>query len=237
MAKAALVTGGAKRIGRTIALTLASMSYDIALHYWTSVEEAEATAAEITQRGVRCSTFKCDLAQEEELLLLLPRVLKEFPELEILVNNASVFEKAQIAESEPDFFNRQMAINFKAPFFLSRDFARNCKKGHIINLLDARISKNDFNYTVYILSKKALAELTKISAREFAPGIRVNAIAPGMILSPQGKPEKYLEKMALKIPLKRKGELDNVSESVRFLLNNEFLTGQFIYVDGGENLE
>ncbi|HUU26853.1 MAG TPA: SDR family oxidoreductase [archaeon] len=237
MSKAALITGGAKRIGKKLALALASRSYDIALHFNSSVSEAQETASQIREYGVKCTTFRCDLAVEEELLSLIPRAVEEFPELEILINNASIFQKGTILESEPVFFDRHLAINFKAPYFLSRDFARVCKQGQIINILDTRIARNDFSYAVYTLSKKALSELTKISAREFAPGIRVNGIAPGIILPPPDKSEDYLDKLAARIPLRKKGDLDSVIESLNFLLLNKFVTGQFIYVDGGENLE
>lgn len=237
MAKAALVTGGAKRIGRSIALALAEESYDIALHYGTSAAEAEKTAGEIRKLGVECVTFRCNLAEEQEVLSLLPRVAGKMPGLEILVNNASIFQKGKIADTEPEFFRRHLAINFTAPYFLSRDFARICKKGLIINLLDTRIAGNDFNYAIYTITKKALAELTKISAREFAPDIRVNAIAPGIILPPPGGDRQSFEKMALKIPLKKTGEPDYVVQCVKFILKNDFLTGQLIYLDGGENLE
>lgn len=237
MAKAALVTGGAKRIGRSIALALAEESYDIALHYGTSAAEAEKTAGEIRQLGVECATFRCDLADEQEVLCLLPRVVEKMPGLEILVNNASIFEKGKIVDTEPDFYRQHVAINFTAPYFLSRDFARICKKGQIINLLDTRVTSSDFNYAIYTITKKALAELTKISAREFAPDIRVNAIAPGIILPPPGGDRHSFEKMALKIPLKKTGGLDYVVQSVKFILKNDFLTGQLIYLDGGENLE
>jgi len=237
MAKAALVTGGARRIGRSIALALAGESYDIALHYSSSAAEAEKTAGEIRQSGVECVTFRCDLADQQEVLSLLPRVVEKMPGLEILVNNASIFRKGKIADTEPDLFMRHVAINFTAPFFLSRDFARICKKGQIINLLDTRVAGSDFSYAIYTITKKALAELTRISAREFAPHIRVNAIAPGIILPPPGSDPQSFEKMALKIPLKKTGALDYVVQSVRFILKNDFLTGQLIYLDGGENLQ
>ena len=237
MTKAALVTGGAKRIGRSIALALAGESYDIALHYSTSAEEAEETAGQIRQLGVECFTFRCDLADKQELLSLLPRVVEKMPGLEVLVNNASIFQKGKIADTEPDFYARHVAINFTAPFFLSRDFARLCKKGQIINLLDTRVASNDFSYAIYTVTKKALAELTRISAREFAPDIRVNAIAPGIILPPPGGDRKSFDKMALRIPLKKTGGVDYVVQALRFILKNDFLTGQLIYLDGGENLQ
>ncbi|MEA1996538.1 MAG: SDR family oxidoreductase [Gemmatimonadota bacterium] len=236
MSKAALITGGAVRIGRELALRLAYMSYDIALHFNSSESRAQETAERVRDCGVRCSIFNCDLACEEDVLSLIPRVVEKFPALEVLVNNASVFEKGSILETGPQFFSRQMAVNFKAPFFLSRDFARSCKKGLIINVLDTRISRNDFSYAAYTLSRKALAELTGISAREFAPGIRVNAIAPGLVLPPEGESEGCLDRLAMKIPLRRTGDIDNITHALEFLVKNDFITGQVIYVDGGEHL-
>ena len=122
---------------------------------------------------------------------------------------------------------------------MTRDFAHICKTGHIINILDTRIThtpaKRD-NYAVYTLSKKALAELTVMSAVEFAPEIRVNAIAPGLIFPPAGKSEDFLNEKAQNIPLKRKGAVVDIVKAVQYLLENEFVTGQILYVDGGENL-
>jgi len=237
--KSALVTGAARRIGKSIALFLAKNGYNIALHYGSSDDEAQKTAAAIRETGVICETFKCDFYNEDETLSLLPRVTKTFPNLTLLVNNASIFKKAAIADTDPEKFNRHIAVNLKAPFFLMRDFARMCNTGHVINILDSRIThtpaKRD-NYAVYTLAKKALAELTRMSAVEFAPEIRVNAIAPGLIFPPAGKSEDFLNKKAQNIPLKRKGAVADIVKAVQYLLENEFITGQILYVDGGEHL-
>jgi len=237
--KSALVTGAARRIGKGIALFLAEKGYNIALHYGSSDNDAQKTAAAIRETGVMCETFKCDLYNEDETLSLLPRVAQTFPNFTLLVNNASIFKKAAIADTDPDNFNRHIAINLKAPFFLTRDFARICKTGHVINILDSRIThgsakRND--YAVYTLSKKALAELTGMSAVEFAPDIRVNAIAPGLIFPPAGKSDDFLDKKAQNTPLKRKGAVADIVKAVQYLLENEFITGQILYVDGGEHL-
>ena len=237
MAKTVLITGGAKRIGRELALSLASAAYNIALHYSSSAEEAEKTAEEIRGRGVECQTFQCDLREERELLELVPRVAGRMPELEVLINSASIFRKGAIAETGPEFFDSHLAINLKAPFFLSRDFAKLCRRGQIINLLDTRVARNDYGYAAYTLAKKALLELTRLSAREFAPGIRVNAVAPGLILPPEGGSKEAFEKMAGKIPLRKTGGPLDVLRAVEYLLKADFLTGQVIYVDGGEHLE
>lgn len=237
--KSALVTGAVRRIGKGIALFLAKNGYNIALHYGSSYNDAQKTAAAIRETGIFCKTFKCDLSQEEQVLSLLPRVTKTFPNLTLLVNNASIFKKAAIADTDTEKFNRHIAVNLKAPFFLTRDFARLCKTGHVINILDSRIThthaKRD-NYAVYTLSKKALAELTRMSAVEFAPDIRVNAVAPGLIFPPAGKSDNFLNEKAQNIPLKRKGAVADIVKAVQYLLESEFITGQILYVDGGEHL-
>lgn len=232
----ALITGGAQRIGKAIALCLAKMGYSIALTYSSSEKEARETASEITSGGASCSLFHYNSLNDSDLFSLISLVKSTYPDLHILVNNASVFEKARLLETETDLFDRHFAINLRAPYFLSRDFARACTDGHIINILDSKIAKNLFEYSAYTLSKKALAEFTLAAARELAPRIRVNGIAPGLILPPAGELDEYLDRMAQNVPLKRKGSTDAVTESVKFLIENEYVTGQIIYADGGQHL-
>jgi NAD(P)-dependent dehydrogenase (short-subunit alcohol dehydrogenase family) len=228
----ALITGSAKRLGYDIAIKLASIGYKIALHCNTSINEAEDLAKKISKVST-CAIFCNNLSNENELLSLIPSVKKKFTDLNLLVNNASVFQKTSITETGIDVFNQNLNINFKAPFFLTRDFAINCKKGQIINMLDAKITHNDTSYASYTLSKKALADLTRISAKELAPNIRVNGIAPGYILAPENEDSNYLKKRSITIPLKRKGEPKEIANAIEFLIENDFITGQFIFVDGG----
>ena len=124
----------------------------------------------------------------------------------------------------------------KAPFILSSEFYRICKKGQIINFLDTNIVKNKTSHVAYLLTKKNLADLTKLAAIEFAPDIRVNGIAPGLILPPKKETTEYLDRMAKNIPLKRRGGESYITRSIKFLLENDFLTGQFLFNDGGEHL-
>lgn len=236
MAKTALITGGAKRIGREIVLGLAESGYDIALHYFGSENDARDTESQVRELGRTCKLYKFDLAKENDLPLLINSVTKDFPDLELLINNASLFEKATIEDTEPDMIDRQFSVNFKAPFFLMRDFARRHKKGQIINILDARITQKDFNYSAYSLSKMALAELTKMAAVEFAPGIRVNGVAPGIILPPSNESIEYLDRKSKNVPLQRKGNISEIVNAVIFLTENDYVTGQIIFVDGGEHL-
>ncbi len=233
----ALVTGGAQRIGRAISLSLADQGFNIALHYHQSRTEALQLAKEITRKGVACEIFACDLSREKQVLLLLGKARAKFPDLNLLINNASIFIPSKFDRKELKLLDAHWMINFKTPFILSADFARLCKEGHIINILDTKVIKNKTSHIAYIISKKALHELTKLCAIEFAPKIRVNAIAPGIILPPSGQGREYLQKRALEVPLKKAGDVRYITQSVEFLLQNDFVTGQVIFADGGEHVQ
>ncbi len=233
---AVLVTGGAKRIGRAIALALAGRGYNIALHYLTSEPEARELQSKIEAMNVRCRLFECDLADVKKVSTLIPSVLESFPDLEILVNNASIFVPKRFLDTSEDFLDRLFTVNFKAPFLLTRDFARHVRKGQVVNLLDTKITKNLREHFVYALTKKALADFTRMAARELAPEIRVNGICPGLILSPPGEDPGYLERAAERIPLGRPGHPENIASALCFLIENTFVTGELVFVDGGEHL-
>ncbi len=235
--KSALITGGAKRIGKDIAVYLAENGFDIALHYNTSKAEAEEVSKEIKSKGQNCILFQCNLSNIKDALSLIEKVKQSFSSLSLLINNASIFEKRSFLETDIDFFDSTFNTNFKAPFFLSQGFAKNFKSGHIINLLDTNITRDRTKYFIYNLSKKMLSEFTKMSAAELAPDIRVNAIAPGPILPPSNDGKEYLEREMNSVPLKRWGTISEILQSIDFLLKNEYLTGQCIFVDGGEHLK
>lgn len=234
--KSALITGGAKRIGKAIALYLAENGYDIALHYYTSEKEAKLVKNEINKLGRKCNLYKCNLFNTEKSATLIKKIKKSFPDLSLLINNASIFEEGKFLETDLSFLDRHLNINFKAPFFLSQGFARYCKKGQIINLLDTNIRRTKTKFFAYNLSKKMLYEFTRMLAMELAPKIRVNAIAPGPILPPSNKEKEYLEREQKTVPMERWGTLSEVLQSVDFLLMNKYLTGQCIFVDGGDHL-
>lgn len=233
---AALVTGGARRIGAAIAKALAQHGYDVALHYHTSAEPAERMARTIEDLGRRCRLFRCDLNDHDDTAALVPRVREQFPQLTVLVNNASVFEQATLRDTGRELFERHFNVHFRAPFFLTQAFAEGCSEGQVVNILDTRVSRSDPYHTVYTLSKKALLELTRMAARELGPGIRVNGVAPGMILPPPGGVVDELERRSAGLPLKRIGDTANVVAAVLFLIDNPFITGECVYVDGGEHL-
>ena len=233
---AALVTGGAKRVGKAICLALAEAGYDIALHYNRSEEEASSLAEEIEDRGGICETFRCDLSNARATSSLIGTAHKTFPGLNLLVNSASIFEKSSFRGADNESFRRHMATNLQAPFILSRDFANICGQGQIINILDTNIVKNKTAHFTYLLSKKALHALTELSALELAPDIRVNAIAPGFILPPVDNKKTNIDRLLQRVPLKKQGAIEQILQSIEFFLTNTYLTGQIIYNDGGEHL-
>jgi pteridine reductase len=238
MNKTALITGAAKRVGKAMALHLAGQGWNIAIHYNTSELEARLFCDELTRAypNQQFAIFKADLNLPDEVEMLIPRVIQKMLGIGLLINNASLFEPSKLRKTSTEFLDRQMNVNFKAPFILSRNFAQTFKNGVIINFVDTRIVTNQSNFAAYSISKKALWELTKMAALEFGPGIRVNAIAPGLTLPPEEKGEGYLLNLAEKIAMKRPGGLEPILKSLDFILNNDYLTGQLLFCDGGENL-
>ncbi|MEW6234529.1 MAG: SDR family oxidoreductase [Candidatus Omnitrophota bacterium] len=233
----ALITGGAKRIGRALALLLAGKGYRVVLHCHQSLPEAELLAETIRRMKVECHVFTADLNSDKDVNELIPQVFSRFSDFCVLVNNASIFERARLLETDHDLFDRHFNINFKAPFFLSQEFARRCDQGHIINMLDTKIARTVVEYFAYTLTKKALFEFTRMAAKELAPRIRVNAVCPGLILPPRGEDEEYLIRCGERIPLRRKGSVENVTAAVSYLLDNDFVTGECLFADGGEHLK
>ena len=231
----ALVTGGAVRLGRAIALGLAEMGYDIALHYNASENGAHSTRNEIEALGRSCDLYRCNLA-EELCASLIDSVFQAHPSLSLLVNSASAYAGATIRETTSEIFDQQMNLNLKAPFFLARQFANRLTAGNIINIIDNKVQFNQYHYAAYLLSKKMLAELTKLQALEFAPSIRVNGVAPGVVLPASSRSEQYINWRIDAIPVKRKGEAEHIVSACRYILENDFVTGQILFVDGGEGL-
>jgi pteridine reductase len=238
MAKTALITGAAKRIGKAMAIHLAGLGWNVALHYNSSGKDAQVLRDELAASFPKqqFNIFGADLNDAECVEMLIPQVILEMGTIDLLVNNASVFDPAYIGKTTAAFFDRQMNVNFRAPFLLTRDFARLIKRGLIVNITDTRIVTNKSNFAAYSLSKKALWELTKMAALEFGPDIRANAIAPGLTLPPEEKGDGYLWKLAENIAMKRPGGIDPILKSMDYVMNNDYLTGQILFCDGGENL-
>ncbi len=231
-----LVTGAAKRLGQAIVLYLADKGFNIALHYNQSKAEALKTAKQIYDKGGRCELFSCDLADSRQTQGLITEVYKAFPSLNLLINSASLFMPNTFGAVDLNLFEAHWNVNFRAPYILSCEFARLVKKGQIINFIDTNVVKYNSRYADYLLTKKTLAEFTKMAAVSWGPKIRVNGIAPGMILPPVNAQKDDRKLRAKKIPLQRVGDSQSIINTLDFLLKNTYLTGQIIAVDGGEQL-
>lgn len=235
--RTALVTGASKRIGRAIALALAKEGVNVVVHYSSSEQEAEALAEDLRKQGVNAWIVKADFAKPAEAGTLIARTLEVTSSLDILVNNASIFSPGMLQDMDFAGLMEHVCVNAWTPLVLSREFARQPNAGKIINILDARIAANDSTHVAYILSKRMLASLNDMMALEFAPKVTVNGIAPGPILPPSGKDESYLQRVAGSLPLKRPGNPADIVAAVQYLLENDFVTGQILYVDGGQHLK
>lgn len=238
MAKVALITGSAVRLGREIAYHLANNGWDIALHYRTSSKDVADFEAELKTAfpEQRFYAFQADLGDTDQVQKLIKLVIEQFGQLDLLINSASIFEPSSFKETSADSLIRHTLVNLVSPFILMCDFANNSSNGQIINIVDTRITSNKSDYLSYSLSKKSLWELTKMAALELAPHFRVNAIAPGAILAPAGKDQHYLEKVADLTPMKTPSGVISILKSVDYILGNEDLTGQLIFCDGGAQL-
>ena len=240
----ALITGAAKRIGGEIALNLAKIGYDIVISYNSSGVAAKNLAKKIQKDfGVSCEVFKCDLTDVKQAKKLAEFTKKKFPNWNLLVNNASIFNKSKFLTAPESELMNNLNLHFLSPLVLSKEFAKNIsgkkiKNSQIINIVDKSITRFDTSYFYYLLSKKFLAELTKMLSLELAPEIRVNGVSPGFTLNSinEKDPEKELEKFAKKNPLSIKCEVKNILQAVEFLLNNKFITGQILFIDGGASL-
>ncbi len=233
--RTALVTGAARRIGREIALTLARAGADIVVHHLRSVSEAEETAAAVQAFGVEAWLLAADLADPDAAEDIVSRAWALSGGFDILVNNASVFPADTVPDLTAAVLHEILDLNAIAPLMLSRAFAARTDTGSIVNLLDTRIAAVDTAHAAYHLSKQLLAAVTDLTAAAFAPGIRVNGVAPGVILAPVGDP-------AARLPSGRtlvggSGSPADVADAVLFLVSHPFMTGEVIFVDGGQRIK
>jgi NAD(P)-dependent dehydrogenase (short-subunit alcohol dehydrogenase family) len=237
--QAALVTGGATRLGRYFSEALADAGYDIALHVNRSRGEAEEVASSIRAKGRECEIFPCDFLSDDlskELSDLLQAAKQRFPGLNLLLNSASAYEPGPIAATELAMLETQFRVNMFTPLLLTRHFAETVQEGQVINIIDNKVAYHQYPYAAYLLSKKSLAEMTRMAALEFAPRIRINGIAPGVVLPAAQRTSDYVEWRIEGIPLKRQGEPEHLVQALHYLLNNPFVAGQILFVDGGESI-
>ena len=233
----ALVTGAARRIGRTLSLALADAGFDVAVHYRTSKAEAEAVVAEIEARGRKAVALQADLPVEGKAQGLVERAVHALGPLTLLVNNASVFREDSFASMTRDSWDAHMETNLRSPLALSQAFAPQAPDGAaIINLLDQRVWKPNPQFFSYALSKAALWAATRTLAQALAPRIRVNAVGPGPTLpSIHQAPEEFAAEAA-NTPLGRRATPEEIARAVLYLVDAPSVTGQMIAVDGGQHL-
>ena len=233
MAPLALVTGAAHRLGKAFALTLARAGYDIVLHYHSASDEALQTMAEIESLSRSASLARADLTQPDEI----QKLLSTFQSLDVLVNSAAFMPSGNVDTLTLENWDTSLDLNLRAPFLLAQECTKKMTDGGlIVNITDVGAQKTWSRYPSYTVSKAALESLTKILARALAPKIRVNAIAPGFVLqSDIVSPEEW-ERLIGRIPLKRPARTEEITSALEFLMQNEYVTGQIIVVDGGYSL-
>jgi NAD(P)-dependent dehydrogenase (short-subunit alcohol dehydrogenase family) len=234
---AALITGAARRLGEAFARAVAESGGDVCLHYGTT--PAEALAVELSgKHGVRAVALQADLADGRAVSGLMDRAIEGMGEIDLLVNSASVFGSATLADTGIEAWQRHLAVNLTAPFLLSQAFARHRdgRPGAIVNLLDWRALRPGPDHLAYTVSKSGLAALTLSLAQALAPGIRVNGLALGAILPPPGASEAD-NAPAAAAPLGRWGTIEETCDALLFLLGGpDFITGEILHLDGGRHL-
>ncbi|MDA8163172.1 MAG: SDR family oxidoreductase [Desulfobacteraceae bacterium] len=239
--KKALVTGAARRIGRAVAMALAREGADVVIQFMSGRAEALDTCRAISALGARCWPLEADFSSgtgsgSAGYEGLVERAGGLAGGIDILVNNASVFPANTLYDVTLKNFQAGMEVNAWAPLVLSRNFARLFGKGMILNMIDTRVTGFDWTHAAYIWSKHVLLSMTRMMAVEFAPGIAVNGISPGLILPPSGKDETYFKAMEKTVPLKKSCTAEEVADIAMVLLKSEFITGEVIRVDGGRHL-
>ncbi|TNE40739.1 MAG: SDR family oxidoreductase [Alphaproteobacteria bacterium] len=239
MKKSALITGAGRRIGRAIAIALASDGWNIALHYHNSRNDTEKLAIQIRKMGVACTPVRADLANPEEVNSLIPATLEALGPLLCLVNNAAIFEQDSIEDASAESFSRHMSINLQAPMLLTQAFARQVPddaQGNIVNIADQRVFSLRPDFMTYTLSKSALWTLTQTTAMALAPKIRVNAIGPGPTLANTRQTAAQFKQQQQSVPLGYGPSAEEIAGAVRFLNQASSVTGEFISLDGGQHL-
>jgi NAD(P)-dependent dehydrogenase (short-subunit alcohol dehydrogenase family) len=238
--RAALVTGGAQRIGRAIALALADAGFAIALHCHTSVAAAEATCAEIRNAGRSCVVLRADLASEAEVVRLLPQATSALGPIGVLVNNASPFERDEWHDATRASWDAHLEPGLRAPFVLMQHFARALPadaEGVVINMMDQRVWSVTPHFVSYTVAKAGLWALTQSMALALAPRIRVNGIGPGPALPNTRQTAEQFAQQSASVPLGRGSSPDEIARAVLAILALPAMTGQMLALDGGQHLQ
>jgi len=236
---AALVTGGARRIGRALVIAAADAGYDVAIHARTLDDEAEAAAADVRARGRKTTLVSCDLRKESATVALIGEAEAELGPVTLLVNSASVFEEDAFADMNRASWDAHLETNLRAPLVLAQVFARRLpadREGLIVNLIDQRVLNPTPDFFSYSLSKAALHDATRMLAQALAPRIRVNGIAPGPTLPSIHQDQAAFDAEVASTLLKRPSSPAEIAQALRYLIDARAVTGQTIAVDAGQHL-
>lgn len=247
--RTALVTGGGSIIGQAITLCLAQQGYDVVIHYQKSHKAAIAAAAAVRQQGQKAAIVQANLNNAQETTLLVQRAAAAVNRpLDVLVNNASIFKFDTLHTITPENWHKHITINLYAPIVLTRCFYEQSPKvntdehgetyGHalVVNIVDQRIAKPTDNFLSYTLSKMGLWSFTHMAAQTLAPKVRVNAIAPGWIVPSKTESQHAFRTQRLQNIMKRGGNIDDITQTLSYFITAQSVTGQVVYVDGGQHL-
>ena len=237
-ARKIIITGGATRMGAAIARHLSGANKEILIHYNKSRLKAEKLKKELSKKGTKVYIVKGDLSKETDIKKIIKFAKSKLKFFDCLVNNASLFENDKLENFSLDSWSKHLRTNLRAPALLTKEFAKNVKgkNNNIINIIDQRVFKLTPYFFSYTISKSGLYTLTKTSAMSLAPKIRVNGIAPGPTIKNKRQSDKHFIKQWKSILLKKKVSLENICEGVKFLINNDNITGQVINIDSGQRL-
>jgi len=245
---AVLVTGGARRLGRSMAIALARRGFDVAIQYLNSRAEAEETVGEIQEMGRRAAALKTDLSAERETGQLVRRASKLLQRpLTLLVNNASAFERDHLLTATRDSWDLHLEINLRAPFLLTQEFSRQAPACNVlggepvaaaavVNMVDQRVLRPTSEFATYSISKMGLWDLTRTAALALAPQVRVNAIGPGPTLPSTRQSKEHFQRQRAASILQRGANPEDVVRALHYILDSPALTGQLLCLDGGQHL-
>ena len=234
-----LITGAATRVGKAMALHFAERGWNIALHYFRSSSKAKELKKIIEQNWVKVALIKADLKNSKQVEKIVPLAKKKLGAIDCLINNAALFEKDDISNFTTKSWNDHFNINLLAPAILTKQFAKQASKktvSNIINIIDQRIFNLTPFFMSYTISKSGLQTLTKTMAMRLGPNIKVNAIAPGPTIKSKRQTDRHFRNQVKSTLLKKSVRLEDICDTVEFLINNNSITGQIVAVDSGQNL-
>ncbi len=234
----AVVTGGAVRLGREIALGLARAGYSLGLHYHGSEAQAAITARDIESLGIPVTLYQADLRDPDQVEGVFEQVSKSTEPLRVLVNSASIMPRGNLKSMGVDAWDATLDLNLRAPWLCARAAGRlmEAAGGVIINVSDSGAGKTWTGFPAYTISKAGLEVLTRLLARTLAPNIRVNAVAPGLILPSADTPEEDWQRLVKRLPVQKAGTPQDIVQAIYFLIENKYVTGETLHVDGGYQL-